>query len=299
MRIGAVFPQTEFGDDPTAIRAYAQAIEELGYTHLLAYDHVVGAAPTEANIRRNGWEGAWRGPYTVDHPFHEVFVLFAHLAAVTTRLAFVTGILVLPQRQAVVVAKQAAELDLLSGGRLRLGIGVGWNKVEMEALGMNPENRGRRVDEQIEVLTALWTEPVVRYAGRYHTLPDVGIRPLPVQRPIPLWFGGHADEVITRVARFGAGWMPGFREAEQARPWLDRLDLELEKMGRSRGDIGIEPRIQYGNGDPEQWRRTLAGWRELGAGHASVNTMGLGFTHPDQHIEALRRFAETYPLSSD
>jgi probable F420-dependent oxidoreductase len=292
MRIGVVFPQTEFGNDVGAIRAYAQAAEELGFSHLLAYDHVLGAAPTPENSRRNGWDGAWRGPYTDEHAFHEVFVLFSYLAALTTRLEFVTGILVLPQRQAAVVAKQAAELDVLSGGRLRIGVGVGWNKVEMEALGMHPENRGRRVDEQIEVLRALWTEPVVRFEGRYHHLPEVGIRPMPVQRPIPLWFGGHADEVVARVAKYGAGWMPGFREADQAREWLAKLDRALAAQGRRRSEIGIEPRILFGDGDPDKWRATLDGWRAAGAGHASVNTMGLGFIKPEQHIDAIRQFAE-------
>jgi probable F420-dependent oxidoreductase len=292
MRIGVVFPQTEIGDDPAAIRDYAQAAEGLGYSHILAYDHILGVAPTPRNIRRNGYEDVWRGPYTHEAPFHEPFVLFAYLAGITTRIGFLTGILVLPQRQTALVAKQAAELDLLSGGRLRLGVGAGWNKVEMEALGENPENRGRRMDEQLEVLQRLWQEPVVSLSGRYHDLPDVGILPLPVQRPIPLWFGGHADPVMDRVAKFGAGWLPGYREADQARRWLEALYARVEANGRTRDQIGLEPRIQYGPGDPDAWHRTLDGWIALGAGYAAVNTMGAGLDSPQKHIAALTRFAQ-------
>ena len=292
MQIGVVFPQTEIGDDPAAIRDYTQAAEGLGFSHILAYEHVLGAFPTHRNIRRNGYDHDWRGPYTHESPFHEPFVLFAYLAGLTTRIGFLTGILVLPQRQTVLVAKQAAELDLLSGGRLRLGVGAGWNKVEMEALGENPENRGRRMDEQLEVLQALWTEPVVNFAGRYHELPDVGILPQPVQRPIPLWFGGHADEVMHRAARFGAGWLPGFREASQARESLERLYALVEAAGRSREEVGLEPRLHYGSGDPGAWLQTLAGWSAIGAGYAAINTMGVGLDSPQKHIAALEHFAK-------
>ncbi|HUF37547.1 MAG TPA: LLM class F420-dependent oxidoreductase [Anaerolineales bacterium] len=291
MKIGVVFPQTEIGNDVTAIRDYAQTAEGLGYSHILAYEHVLGAAPTPENIRRNGYEGTWRGPYTHEHPFHEPFVLFAFLAGITTRIGFLTGILILPQRQTALVAKQAAELDLLSEGRLRLGVGAGWNKAEMAAMGENPENRGRRMDEQLAVLQALWTDPVVRFSGKYHNLPDVGILPLPVQRPIPLWFGGHSDEMMRRVVRFGAGWLPGYREAEQSRGWLEQLYAAAEAAGRSRDEIGLEPRIHYGEGDPDAWRRSLDGWKAIGAGYAAVNTMGAGFDSPQKHIIALERFA--------
>ena len=291
MKIGAIFPQTEFGNDVAAIRDYTQTAEELGFSHILAYDHVLGVAPTADNIRRNGYEGRWQGPYTHEHPFHELFVLFAYMAALTSRLEFVSGVLVLPQRQAALVAKQAAELDVLSGGRLRLGVGVGWNKAEMAALGMDPENRGRREDEQLEVMLALWTQPVVNFKGRYHQLPGVGILPMPVQRPIPLWFGGHADEVIDRIARFGSGWLPGFREAGPAQERLTRLDAALASVGRKRAEIGIEARVSFGDGRPDTWARILEGWRAEGATHASVNTMGLGFRSPAEHISALRVFA--------
>ena len=296
MNIGVVFPQTEIGNDPAAIRDYTQAVEDLGYSHILAYEHVLGAVPTPENIRRNDYEDTWRGPYTHESPFHEPFVLFGFMAGITQRIGFLTGIVVLPQRKAVLVAKQAAELDVLSGGRVRIGVGVGWNKVEMEALGENPETRGRRIDEQLEVMQALWTQPVVRYEGREHRLPDVGILPLPVQRPIPLWFGGHADAVLARVVRFGVGWLPGFREAAQAQAALDRLAAAAEEAGRDPAEIEIEPRIHYGDGEPDAWRATLEGWRNAGATWASVNTMGVGLDTPAAHVEALRRFANELSL---
>lgn len=285
MQIGAVFPQTEFGNDPVAIRDYAQTVEGLGYTHVLAYDHVLGANPN----RPGGWQGR---PYTHQSSFHEPFLLFSFMAAATTRLGFATGIIILPQRQTALVAKQAATLDVLSGGRLRLGIGIGWNDVEYTALNEEFHNRGKRVDEQIDVLQKLWTQELVTYAGRWHTIPDAGINPLPVQRPIPLWFGGHAEAVMRRVAQHGAGWMPNFRTVTDAQPTLDALDRHLAAAGRARAEIGIEPRVNYGDGNPDRWRQVMSEWGGAGATHFSVNTMGSGFTTPAAHIDALRRFAE-------
>jgi probable F420-dependent oxidoreductase len=284
MQIGAVFPQTEFGNDPVALRNYGQTLEALGYSHVLAYDHVLGANPNRP--------GGWQGPYTYKTPFHEPFVLFGFLAAVTSKLGFATGIIILPQRQTALVAKQAATLDVLSGGRLRLGIGIGWNEVEYIGLNENFRNRGKRVEEQVELLQQLWTQELVTFQGQYHTIPDAGLNPLPVQRPIPIWFGGHAEAVMRRVARSGAGWMPNFRTVADAQPTLDLLDRLLAEAGRTRADIGIEPRINYGDGNPERWRKTMAEWQAAGATHFSVNTMGCGFATPDQHIAALRRFQE-------
>ncbi len=298
MNIGTVFPQTEFGNNPAALRDYTQAVEDLGYSHVLAYEHVLGADPSPENSRTNGWDDEWRGPYTYEHSFHEPFVLFSFMAALTVRLSFVTGVLILPQRQTALVAKQAAELDVLSGGRLRLGLGVGWNKVEMAALGEDPATRGKRTDEQIEVLQALWTEPLVTFDGRWHRLNGVGINPMPVQRPIPLWFGGHAEAVIDRLARLGAGWMPQSPQADHAADWLERLDARLEVYGRTRKDIGIEPRLSFKDGTPEIWGQTLEGWRQAGAAHASINTMGCGFDRPSQHIRALQHFASEMGLKN-
>jgi probable F420-dependent oxidoreductase len=283
MQIGAVFPQTEFGNDPIAIRDYAQTVEGLGYTHVLAYDHVLGANPN----RPGGWQGR---PYTYQSPFHEPFLLFSFMAAVTTKLSFATGIIILPQRQTALVAKQAATLDVLSGGRLRLGIGIGWNEVEYTALKEEFHNRGKRVDEQIDVLQKLWTQELVTYEGRWHTIPDAGINPLPVQRPIPLWFGGHAEAVMRRIAQHGAGWMPNFRTVADAQPTLDALERYLAAAGRTRADIGIEPRVNYGDGNPDRWRKVMEEWQAAGATHFSVNTMGSGLTTPAAHLGALRRF---------
>lgn len=285
MRIGAVYPQTEFGNDPVAIRDYAQAVEALGYRHILAYDHVLGANPNRP--------GGWSGPYIHETPFQEPFVLFAYMAAVTTTVEFATGIIILPQRQSALVAKQAASLDVLCGGRLRLGIGIGWNEVEYTALNEDFHTRGRRLEEQLEVLNLLWTKPLVEFKGKWHTIPDAGLNPMPVQQPIPLWFGGHAEGMLRRCAKWGAGWMPNFRTVEQAAPALAMLDGFLHAQGRSRADFGLEPRLAYGKGDEDAWRKLAEEWRAVGATHLTINTMGAGFTTPDQHVYALRHFAET------
>ena len=235
MKIGVVFPQTEFPPDPLAMRDYAQAVEGLGFTHLLAYEHVLGANPERP--------GGWTGVYTYQHSFYEPFVLFSYLTPLTQRLEFVTGILILPQRQTALVAKQAATLDVLCGGRLRIGIGNGWNAVEYTALGENFKNRGQRIEEQVNLLRQLWTEPLVNFDGHWHQVPDAGLNPLPVQRPIPLWFGGQAEEVLRRAARMGDGWMPNYRQVEQAFAALDLLGRSLDEAGRDPARFGMEPRL--------------------------------------------------------
>ncbi|MCB9133962.1 MAG: LLM class F420-dependent oxidoreductase [Anaerolineales bacterium] len=285
MKIGIVFPQIEFGStDPLALRDYGQAVEALGFTHLLAYDHILGANPDRP--------GGWTGPYTYANPFIEPFLLFTYLSAVTTRLEFASGVIILPQRQTALVAKQAATLDVLSNGRLRLGVGLGWNEVEYTALNENFHTRGKRIEEQVEVLRLLWTQELVTYDGRWHHIPDAGLNPMPVQRPIPIWFGGHHDTVLRRVAKMGDGWMPGFRTAADARPTLDTLAHYLEEAGRPREAVGLEPRLSYGNGNPDEWRTTLEGWRTAGATHLSFNTLGTGFSLPEQHLAAIKRFTE-------
>ncbi len=285
MQTGLVYPQTEYPTDPAAVRDYAQTAEALGFTHVLAYDHVLGANPDRP--------GGWSGPYTHRDPFMEPFVLFTYMAAVTTRLGFIPGILILPQRETALVAKQAATLDVLCGGRLRLGVGTGWNEVEYVALSQEFSTRGKRQEEQLEVLRLLWTQELVTFKGRWHDIPDAGINPLPVQRPIPIWFGGHADAVLRRAARLGDGWLPGFRTAEAAREHLDRLDGYLAEAGRDRAAFGLEPRLHWGNGDLEALGRALEGWRAAGATHISLNTMGAGFRTAGEHLAAIRRFAET------
>ncbi len=284
MNFGVVYPQIEFGNDPGAIKAFAQTAESLGYTHILAYDHVLGANPD----RPEGWQG----PYTYEHPFHDPFVLFSFMAAVTSKIEFVTGILILPQRETAVVAKQAATLDVLSNGRFRMGVGVGWNKVEYIALNQDFHTRGQRVEEQLDVLNRLWTEPLITYEGRWHTIPDAGLNPLPVQKPIPIWFGGHADVVLRRVARWGRGWLPNYRRAEQAQPSLDKLKRYVEANGRSFADIGIEARLSYGNGRVDEWQPIIEGWQQAGATHMTLNTMYLGYNTPEKHIAAITHFAQ-------
>lgn len=290
MQIGVVFPQTEFGNDPVAMHDYAQAVEALGYSHVLAYDHVLGANPDRL--------GGWSGPYTHREAFHEPFVLFSYMAALTTRLSFITGILILPQRQTVLVAKQAASFDVVSGGRFRLGIGVGWNAVEYEALGEEFATRGRRSEAQIALLRRLWIEPLVTVHDEWHDISDAGINPLPVQRPVPIWLGGHADVVLARVARLGDGWLPNYHTAQEAAAALEALDGYLAQQGRTRGDIGIEPRLHYKGGTPETWRSTIDGWHAAGADYFSLNTMACGFTTPAQHMQALQHFAESVDVGT-
>lgn len=284
MRIGVTFPQNEIGADPGGVREYTQAAEDLAYTHLLAFDHVVGADITH---RPN-----WRGPYTMHSLFHEPFVLFGYLAAFTSRLEFVTGILILPQRQTVLVAKQAAEIDVLSGGRFRLGVGIGWNDVEYQALNENFRNRGKRSEEQIAVLRALFTEPSVTFHGRYHHIEAAGINPLPVQQPMPIWIGGSSDETLRRVARMGDGWFPQMPPEERAREMVEQLRRYAGEEGRDPATIGIEARVNIADKTPDVWAAEVQGWRELGATHLAVNTMKAGLTSPQQHIDAIRRFKE-------
>ena len=288
MRIGVVFPQTEIGSDPIVLRDYAQAAEELGYSHLLAYDHVLGADPD----RPGGWTRAYNNATT----FHEPLVLFGYLAGLTTRIEFVTGILILPQRQTALVAKQAAEVDVLSGGRLRLGVAVGWNAVEYEALGESFETRGRRIGEQMTVLRRLWTQESVDFQGKWHSIPKASINPLPVQRPIPLWMGGGSEPVIKRLARHADGWFPQFKPAEQAsKDIMERLHSYIRDAGRQIQDVGVEGRVNLSDGSPEDWAATLEAWHDLGATHIGVNTMGLGLGTPRDHIEAIKRFKESVP----
>jgi probable F420-dependent oxidoreductase len=279
MRLGVVFPQTELGGDPAAVRAYGQRVEELGFTHILAYDHVVGADPTVHQ--------GWQGPYDIDSTFHEPFVMFGYLAAVTS-LELVTGIIILPQRQSVLVAKQAAEVDLLTGGRFRLGVGLGWNAVEYEALGERFTDRGKRSEEQIEVMRKLWTERSVSFTGRYHTVTAAGLAPLPTQRPIPVWFGAASDRAYERAGRLGDGWFPMVAPG----PGLDRAREQVHRAaaaaGRDAGSLGMEGRVSW-TGDPDKLTADIAAWEDAGATHLSVNTMNAGLATVDHHLAALER----------
>ncbi|HEX2932764.1 MAG TPA: LLM class F420-dependent oxidoreductase [Candidatus Binatia bacterium] len=282
MRIGVVFPQTEIGADPAIIKDYAQAAEELGFKHILAYDHVVGA-----NLASRP---GWKPPYSHLDPFHEPFVLFAYFAGLTREIELVSSIIILPQRQTVLVAKQAAGLDVLSGGRLRLGVGIGWNPVEYEALGQDFKNRGERSEEQVEVLRKLWNEELVTFDGRWHKITDAGISPLPVQRPIPIWFGGTDDRALRRLARIGDGWFPQFGPDDKGRAAIEKVRGYAKEAGRKPEEIGIEGRMPFGQGNAETWLKTLQGWKTLGATHVGLNTMKAGLSSPSAHIEAMRRF---------
>jgi probable F420-dependent oxidoreductase len=284
MQIGVVFPQTEIGASPSGIKDYVQATEDLGYAHLLTYDHVLGA-----DVRQ--YPG-WNGPYTHNDLFHEPFVLFGYLAALTSRLELVSGVIILGQRQTALVAKQAAEVDVLTGGRLRLGVGIGWNHVEYEALGTNFHDRGRRSEEQIAVLRALWTQDVVHFKGRWHQITHAGLNPLPVQRPIPIWLGGRAEAVVRRVGRLADGWFPQFAPDKAGEETLNRMRGYAREAGRDPATIGIEARINFAGGDPERWSREAEAWQKLGATHLSVNTMKAGLRSPDEHIKAIRQLKE-------
>ena len=284
MQIGAIFPYFEIGSDPIAIRDYAQAVEQLGYSHLLAADHVLGADPDRP--------GGFRGPYTYQHPFHEPLVLFGYLAGITQRIGLGTWVIIMPQRQTALVAKQAAAVDVLSGGRLRLGLGIGWNEVEYEALGENFHNRGRRLEEQIAVLRALWTEPVVTFEGRWHKITKAGINPMPVQRPIPIWLGGRDERMLRRVARMADGWFPLMPPDDSARALIKQLHDYAREIGRAPGTIGIEARVSLAGHTPDEWIQELQAWRNLGATAVSAYTMGGSLPVPQGHIDALRRFKE-------
>ena len=291
MKTGAVFPQTEIGSDPAAVRDYVQAVEELGYAHMMVYDHVLGADTSH--------HANWEGSYTSESMFHEPFVLFGYLAGITTKIELVTAVLILGQRQTALVAKQAAEVDLLTGGRLRLGVGVGWNHVEYEALNQEFGNRGQRYAEQIKLLREFWTQEVVEFEGQYHKVDHAGVNPQPVQRPIPIWMGAGAranpvptDPVLRRVARLADGWFPQLQPTNDARSTVERLKKFADEAGRDAAEIGMEPRINLGDGDPEFWQEQARVWEDMGATHISVNTMRAGLDSPQDHINAIQQFKE-------
>ena len=294
MRVGVAFPTVDIGADFAASRDFVQTADDLGYSHLRILDHVLGADP-----QFHPEVPAFY--YTHESYIHEPFTLMAYLAAITTSLELTTGIIILPQRQTALVAKQAAQVDVLSGGRLRLGIGVGWNPVEYEALNESFRNRGRRCEEQLELMRALWTQEVVNFQGRYHQVTHVGINPLPVQRPIPLWMGAGSrargpiptDRVLSRVGRCADGWFPQFQSDDpQASAAIAKVRDAAIAAGRDPDAIGMEPRVNYSDGDPEFWQARAEEWRGMGASHFSVNTMSANLTTPDAHINAIREFKE-------
>jgi len=282
MRIGVVFPQTELGGDAGAVRAYAQWAEELGFSHVLAYDHVVGADPAV----HTGWDG----PYDVHTTFHEPMVLYGYLAAVTS-MELVTGVVILPQRQTVLVAKQAAEVDLLTGGKFRLGVGIGWNRVEYEALGQDFSTRGKRLEEQITLLRRVWTEQTVTFGGTFDRITGAGLAPMPVQRPIPVWVGAQSPRAYRRAGRLADGWFPQMAPG----PRLDearRIVTEAAaEAGRDPASLGMEGRLRWQE-DRDKLPAAMRQWQDAGATHLSVNTMGAGLKTVDDHLAVLAIAAE-------
>jgi probable F420-dependent oxidoreductase len=298
MRLGAVFPQTEVGAaDGAALRAYAQAVQDLGFLDMLAYDHVLGASAAH-------YKDSLNGGYRERHSFREPLVLFGFLAAVAPKLGFATNVMILPQRQTVLVAKQAAEVDVLSGGRLRLGVGIGWNTVEYEGLGVPFKERGARQEEQIRLLRELWTKPIVSFEGRYHKVVEAGLNPLPVQRPIPIWLGGMSEAVIKRVGTLADGWFPVFpgfggrptkampQTGESPAAILGRMHKYARDAGRDPARIGIGCAMHYANQKPADWKAQLEAYRALGATHVSINTMDAGLKGLDEHVAALRQVVD-------
>jgi probable F420-dependent oxidoreductase len=281
-----VFPQTEIGSDPVVIRAYAAAAEELGFQHILAYDHVVGADPEI-------YPG-WSGPYNFDSTFHEPFVLYGFLAAITS-LELVTGVIIAPQRQTALLAKQAAEVDILTGGKFRLELGLGWNHVEYEALGKDFSNRGRRMTEQIALLRRLWTERSVTFEGRFETVTGAGLAPLPVQRPIPIWIGASTEAALKRTGRLADGWFPQLPPGERFKEALGLVHESARAAGRDPAAIGVEGRVGVSQG-AEAAAKGISDWRLSGATHVSVNTMSFGATGVDAHIAALAEVAHLIGL---
>lgn len=287
MQIGVVFPQTEIGGDAGAVRAYAQRVEELGYAHVVAYDHIVGADPAV----HKGWEG----PYDLHSTFHEPLVMFGYLAALTS-LELVTGIIILPQRQTALVAKQAAEVDLLTGGRFRFGVGLGWNAVEYEALGKAFSDRGQRIERQVELLRRLWTEQSVTYEADDEHVNGAGLAPLPVQRPIPIWFGAASPRAYRRAGRLGDGWFPLVPPGPKLDDARSLVDAAAVEAGRDPSTLGLEGRVSWGTGGVASLADHAERWRKIGATHLSVNTMGAGLGSVDAHLDALSASAAVLGL---
>jgi probable F420-dependent oxidoreductase len=283
MQIGVIYPQTELATDPATVRGYVRKVEDLGYRHLEIYDHVLGADPAVHT--------GWQGPYDIDTTFHEPLVFYGFLAAIT-QLELVTGIIIAPQRQTALLAKQAAEVDILSEGRLRLGIGAGWNAVEYQALGQDFSTRGKRQEEQIGLLRRLWTERSVTHEGTFDTIVGAGLAPLPVQRPIPIWIGGLSPAAFRRIGRLADGWFPRVEpgpELDQARAIIT---ASAAKAGRDPGAIGMSGRVRQGAEGTDELAGDAQRWRDAGATHASVDTMGFGLSGLDAHLDALARAAD-------
>jgi len=299
MQIGCIYPQVEVESDPSAVRAFAQAAEGMGFAFIEAYDHVVGSnRPSPSGTQR---------PYNLDSPFHEPLVLFSYMAGITSTIGFATGIMILPQRQAALVAKQAACLDVLSNGRFRMGIGTGWNEVEYEALGMDFASRGARMGEQVEFMRELWTRREVTFTGEFNRIEEAGIWPLPVQRPIPVWFGGASDRpyfgekakmgVLRRIARLGDGWIQQTMPRERTVELIGIFHEMIREYGRDPARIGVETRLETGSIPEADWGRAAEDWQGTGITHVAVNTMLGGLVGMDAHIKRLEAFRKQVPAA--
>jgi probable F420-dependent oxidoreductase len=282
MQIGVVFPQTEIGGAVADVRRYATGAEELGFAHLLAYDHVLGADPDA--------HAPWNGPYDINTTFHELFVLFGYLAA-CTRLELVTGVIILPQRQTALVAKQAAEVDLLAEGRFRLGVGLGWNAVEYEALGQPFDQRGRRMSEQIPLLRRLLTETVVTHDGEFDRITAAGLAPMPIQRPIPIWIGGSSEPAYRRAGRLADGWFPMMAPGPRLDDARAIVDEAAVAAGRDPAAMGTEGRVSWSADGVAKLVDHVGRWRDAGATHLSINTMNAGLGGVDRHLDVLEEVA--------
>jgi len=293
MKVGVIFPQTECGTDVETIGGFVREVEAMGFDHLFVADHVLGADP-----RFHSHPSL--ATYSHEAVVHEALTLMAYLAAITRRLTLATGILILPQRQTALVAKQAAEIDVLSGGRLRLGIGVGWNAVEFEALNETFDNRGRRSAEQIAVLRALWTQPVVDFRGEFHRIDHAGLNPMPIQRPIPIWFGVGSrgqpvppEAALRRIARLADGWSPNFAPDSQGQALVARVHQYAREAGRDPAALPLEGRIRLAGQEPDGWTKQVEAWKALGATFLIAEPRGAGLAFPAGHLDALRKFKAT------
>ena len=286
MDFGISFPQTQIGNDPAIIRNFVETAEELGFERLTLVDHILGAKEAK--------DAPWAVHYTIEYGFHEPLTLFAWIAGFTKSIQLVTANVVLPQRQTELVAKQAAQIDILTGGRMVLGIGVGWSKSEFEALNMNFANRGARIEEQVNLLRRLWTDELVEFEGKWHKISEMGMNPRPIQQPIPIWFGAMEEVAVRRAARIGDGWLmsPRGKPDDQMKKLVEAFYGEADSAGRNVNDLGIDATVFAEDRGPNEWLSEAQAWRDLGATSITFRTSESGFKHIDQHINAMRRLAE-------
>ena len=286
MQFGLSFPTSDIGNDPIVIRDFVQAAEELGFDKLTLIDHVLGA--------KDAKDAPWAQHYTIEYGFHETMTLFAWIAALTQKIRLVTAVVILPQRQPELVAKQAAEVDVLSGGRLTLGVGVGWSSKEYEALGMNFKDRGARMEEAIALMRTMWCEELVDFQGDYYGMQDMGLNPRPVQQPIPIWIGAMEEVAIRRAGRIADGWLynPRSLPDDDMKHKIEAFRDAALKAGRDPAKLGMDATVFALDRGPNEWLSQAAEWQEMGATSLTFRTAGSGFKSIDQHLDAMRRVSE-------